>query len=351
MSFLRTFSATMSLREVKAEAFRFSFAVGIAVVAILVFTSSSLPGQTPDKKPEFLAPQSDHAPSPADLIHEFDAQPETDYQLAEGDELQIDVWGRPELSGKHVVGPDGKITLPYAGVLKVTDLTRSELEQAALKQWKDFYDDLRVTVSIEHYQGNRIFVLGRVAQPGVLHFDRQPTLLEAVARAGAMPSVGTGDKPGLTRCIVFRGNDKVVWIDLHSLLNGSNLALNIHLRRDDTLFLPDTNDQLVYIMGEALRPGAVRLTPGMTFMDALMQAGGPTKDAGVKMQLVRHGAESELEINMKQIVHTGTNPNVALENGDIIYIPRSGLAKVGYIMQQLSPATTYLLFANGVKNF
>jgi polysaccharide biosynthesis/export protein len=298
---------------------------------------------------DFVAKQKGHAPTPADLLREFDAGPETDYRLAEGDEIQIDVWGRPELSGKYIVGPDGKITLPYAGVVKAANLTRSELEQAALKLWQDSYESLNVTVSVLHYEGNRIFVLGRVAQPGVLHFDTQPTLLEAVARAGALPVSGAAtEKGGLTRCIVFRGNDKVVWIDLRSLLNGSNLALNIHLRRDDTLFLPDNDDQLVYIMGEVLRPGAVRLTPDMTFMDALEQAGGPTKDAGSKFHLVRHAANAEREISLDQLVHKGPGADVAVENGDIIYVPRKGLAKVGYLLQQLSPATSYFVLAGGL---
>jgi hypothetical protein len=54
---------------------------------------------------------------------------------------------------------------------------------------------------------------------------------------------------------------------------------------------------------------------------------------------------------MNQIVHKGSDPDVTLENGDILYVGRSGLAKVGYVMMQLSPATSYLLFATGVKNF
>jgi hypothetical protein len=40
-----------------------------------------------------------------------------------------------------------------------------------------------------------------------------------------------------------------------------------------------------------------------------------------------------------------------MENGDIIYVPRSGFAKFGYVLQQLSPATSYMMFASGIKNF
>jgi polysaccharide export outer membrane protein len=350
MSFADHSLAKTALRTMAAHGFGLMPIAGRALtVGLLCFALCFGLFAQDAQHQDFVFKQKGHAPSPADVLREFDAPVESDYRIAEGDEIQIDVWNRPELSNKYIVGPDGKITLPYAGVLKVADLTRGEAEQAALKLWQDSYENLKVTVSVLHYEGIRIFVLGRVAQPGVLHFDTQPTLLEAVARSGAMPVSGSAtEKSGLTRCVVFRGNDKVVWVDLRSLLNGSNLALNIHLRRDDTLFLPDSDDQLVYVMGEVLRPGAVRLTPDMTFMDALEMAGGPTKDAASSIHLVRHAAKVERDISIDQIVHKGPSADVVVENGDIIYVPRRGLAKVGYLLQQLSPAVSYFVLANGL---
>ena len=340
MSFLSTNSFRWFVRHGLAVFF-------LMLGATLGLAAQSLNGQEND----FVSRQKGHTATAMDLLKEFEATPETDYKLAEGDEIQIDVWGRPELSVKQTVGPDGKITLPYAGVLKVANQSRDEAQQSAAKAWEDSYENLKVTVSVLHYEGTRIFVLGRVAQPGLMHFDRQPTLLEAVARAGALPALGSGNEKPLTRCVLFRGNDKVVWVDLRSLLNGTNLALNIRLQRDDTLFLPDGDDQLVYVMGEVAHPGAVHLTPDMTFMDALMQSGGPTLNAAKSIHLVRHGAKVDREVAMNDIVGKGPSKDVAMENGDIIYVPRSGFAKFGYVLQQLSPATSYMMFASGIKNF
>lgn len=326
---------------------------GFACAVLMAVQANGIIALAQDASPSgFAARQTEHPPTPTELLREFDAPAENDYRLGAGDEIHIDVWGRNELSGKHVVGPDGKITLPYAGSLKVADLTRDQVEAAALNAWQDLYENLKVTVGVDHYLGNQIYVLGRVATPGAIRFERQPTLLEAISRAGSLPVTGSlTDRSPLTRCIVFRGTDKVAWIDLRGLLNGSDLALNIHLQRDDTLYIPDGDDQLVYVMGEVLRPGAVRITQNMTFMAALAQAGGPTKDAGSKIHLIRHSTGTDLEITMNQIVHKGPDPDVTLENGDILYVGRSGIAKVGYVMMQLSPATSYLLFATGVKNF
>jgi polysaccharide biosynthesis/export protein len=284
--------------------------------------------------------------TPADLLRGFEAPEETEYVIGEGDEIALNVWGRPELSGKHVIGPDGKATLPYVGAMRLAGLTRTGVVSAALAAWGPLYEDLNVTVDVLKYESNRIFVLGRVANPGVLRFENQPTLLEAITRAGGLPIGGIGaEKAALARCMVFRGQDKLVWIELRSLLNGSNLALNIRLQRNDTIYIPDSDDQLVYVMGEVLRPGAIRVTPDMTFMNALAQAGGPTDDARAgRVRLIRPSAGIEREFDLSDFYRAGREENVALQDGDVIYVSRSRMAKVGYVLQKLSPLTGWMLF-------
>lgn len=303
-----------------------------------------LPG--PAQNRDFRPATKDHTITPLDALRQFEPAVETDYHLGEGDEIELSVWGRPELSGKYIVGPDGKITLPYAGTLKVAGLTRNEAAAAAQEMWKPLYDSVVATVTVTQYDSNRIFVLGRVSAPGVLKFDYQPTLLEAVTRAGGLPIGGIGaEKAALTRCMIFRGRDQLVWVDLKSLLNGSDLRLNIRLQRNDVLYIPDSDDQLIYVLGEVEHPGAVRLTPDMTFLDALAQAGGPTRDAVTsRMRLVRHSAGTEREIALTDLTTPSKNPNVALNEGDIVYVPRSGMSKIGYLLEQLSPAMSWGIF-------
>lgn len=297
----------------------------------------------------FTASKKENKITPAHLLEQFDARQE-DYTIGAGDEVAITVWNRPELSGKHSVGPDGQITLPYVGPVRLEGLTREASVAAVTKLLAPHYEDLNVTLQVTRYESNRIFVLGRVASPGVLRFEGRLSLLEAVTRAGGLPIGGIGaDKAALSRCMVFRGKDQVVWIDLRSLLNGSNLALNIHLRREDTLYIPDSDDQMVYVMGEVRRPGAVRVTPEMNFLSAIAQAGGPSPEARTgKVRLVRPAENLEREFDLKDFYRGGKVVNVSLQDGDVIYVPRSTFGTVGYVFEKLSPLTGWMLFGTAL---
>jgi polysaccharide biosynthesis/export protein len=285
----------------------------------------------------FQARLKNRAFASAEILKQFQSDAGGAYQLGCGDELTLDVWGHPELSGKHQIGPDGRITLPVAGGVRIADLTREESADEIVKAFARFYTNLSVTIRVDHYTSNRIFILGRVTNPGAIFFDRSPTLLEAITRAGSLPVGGMGsEKAALTRCAVFRGRDQVAWIDLKALLTGGNLALNLQLRRDDIVYVPDADDQLVYVLGEVKIPGAIHLTPDMSFLDALSLAGGPTVDASdSKIHLIRPSRELNREIKLDQLLHPDPTQNIALEEGDIIYVPKSRIGKVGYLLQRL----------------
>lgn len=266
------------------------------------------------------------------------------YTIGRGDRLTIDVFGHPDLSGEHVVGPDGRITINVAGPLRIAGLSSEQAAAKVSQALNRYYRDAVATVRIDEYTSNEILVLGRVAAPGPVVFRKQPNLLDALARVGALPTNGAGSTNAtLTRCAVFRGRDQVFWIDLSKLLSGMNTSYNVTLMRDDVVYIPDANDQLVYVLGQVHSPGAFHLTPDMSFMDAISMAGGPTNDADYdSVALVRPQAGMETEIDLAEIFEGDDRQNAILKEGDIIYVPMHGLAQVGYVLQQISPATNFI---------
>ena len=276
-------------------------------------------------------------------LAEFEAEAEPVYRLGEGDHLSLQVWNRPELSGKHVLGPDGHITIPLIGPQKLLAMTREEAAGSIKVKLNEYYTSPIVDLGVDQYQANRVTVLGRVLTPGILQFDKPPVLLDVLARAGSMPVL---DKQAtLTRVAVFRGREKIIWIDLKALFSRGDLAYNIRLKPNDLVYIPDSSDTTVYVMGAVAKPGAYRLTPNMSYLDALAQAGGPNEDAETKeISLYRPGRDAVQKIPFASLLSDSKHVNYALEEGDIIYVPKHGLAEVGYVLRQLLPGLSFMTF-------
>lgn len=294
----------------------------------------SVPDATPGARHAFEVPDKSHEISTTAAIAAFRSQVPPEYRLGDGDQITIEVIGRPELSGQQIVGPDGQITLPVAGSVKLRDMTRDEAANAITRTLSRYYTDVYTTLRVDKYTSNRVIILGRVENPGAVQFDTAPTLLEILAKAGGLPLLRP--EQVLTRCSIIRG-DQIIWIDLKRLLTG-DLSLNIPLQRNDVVNIPDAFDTAIYVLGAVEKPGSYRLTAQMSFLDALSQAGGISVDGNPnKVHVIRPSKNQNLEIDMEDVLTPSPDRVVALEEGDIVYVPRTTVAKIGYILQKLNP--------------
>ncbi len=269
------------------------------------------------------------------------------YQIGIGDVVRLDVFGRPEVSGKHVVGPDGRITMPIVGEVALSERSREEARSLVEKGLRRYYTYPHVTLAVEEYVSNQVTVLGRVERAGMPKFPHPPTLAEVLASAGAMPIL---DKQAtLTRCAIMRGRERLIWVDLKSLLNGDP-AYNLRMKKGDIVFIPDSADTAVYVLGQVHKPGSYRLTPRMTLLDAIAQAGGPNEDSQPQqIGLYRAGASRVEMFSFSDVINPARAINYSLEDGDVVFVPRSGLADVGYFLRQISPAMSVLNFGLALK--
>ncbi len=204
------------------------------------------------------------------------------------------------------------------------------------------FTEPHLTLEVEEYASNQVTVLGRVQNAGQQKFQRPPTLAEVLANAGALPIL---DKQAtLTRCAIMRGREKLIWVDLKALLTG-DLAYNIRMKKGDIVFIPDSSDTSIYVLGSVAKPGSYRLTPRMTVLDALAQAGGPNEDAAPEqIGVYRAGAKRVEIIRFSDLIAPGRTINYTLEDSDVLFVPTSTLADFGYLMRQISPGIGVLTF-------
>jgi len=296
--------------------------------------------------------------SQGELIREFEAASAQEYTLAAGDEIDVQVPGQPDMQGHHIVGPDGRITLPLVGPMKVSGMTREGAAQAIATAWRQYYSVINVTIQVTKYGSNRVVVVGRVNTPGPIYFDNPPTLLEVLAKSGAysvrpmeavtdnkINKTGAPDQM-ISRCAIYRGSEQVLWVDMKELF-ASGSGIDLHLRRNDVVYVPNEQEDLVSVLGQVVHPGAIRLMEETRLVDLLAMAGGLTEDAAQnKIQIIRPSTGMTRQVSFKDLLDPAKaqTSEVALRRGDVIYVPKSGLGKMGYVLEKFSPAGSMLMF-------
>lgn len=119
-----------------------------------------------------------------------------------------------------------------------------------------------------------------------------------------------------------------------------------------TVIVQKLATQLVYVLGEVQAPGGYAYVHGMTLMGALAQGRGPTSRGARSSVLVIRRVASDRVIGIQvDVDDIGDDKrfdlDVPLRSGDIVYVPRSALARAQDFADILSdilgqPADLYL---------
>ncbi|NNE23342.1 MAG: hypothetical protein HKN11_12110 [Rhizobiales bacterium] len=122
------------------------------------------------------------------------------YLLSPGDQLQITIYQREDLSGTHEIGEDGMISLPLLGQVHASGRSLSEME-IQIARLTDQTTGRNEHVSIQLPVRRPIYVLGLVNRPGAYPFATDMMILHAVALGGGLfrPDAGAGGLVGVSR--------------------------------------------------------------------------------------------------------------------------------------------------------
>jgi len=124
------------------------------------------------------------------------------YTLGPGDEVNIQVFGEPELSQRLKIAVNGRMNFPFLGELNAAGLTTGELEKYISDGLRgDFLLDPKVSVTITEYRP--FFVNGQVKSPGSFPFQPGLTVRKALSLAG-----GLTERASEKRVNVISENDK-----------------------------------------------------------------------------------------------------------------------------------------------
>ncbi len=174
------------------------------------------------------------------VAHAQDSQPNNDtithYKIQPGDLLEISVWREEYLEREVVVQPDGRISFPLVGIVDAAGTTVEAVQALVAERLTQYIPDPVVTVSIKEINGNRVYVLGQVQNPG--QFIMNPTIdvIQALALAG-----GTTPFAELNEIKILRRNgdsQSLIEFRYADMARGRNLEQNIILQSGDVIIVP-----------------------------------------------------------------------------------------------------------------
>jgi polysaccharide export outer membrane protein len=170
-----------------------------------------------------------------------------------------------------------------------------------------YFRNPQVTVAVEQYRSQRVFVMGEVRQPGPVALTGGMTLIEALARAGSTLPTASGEvavvraAPGSPSGPVTPDQEsgtEVFRASVRDLESGA-LSQNIQLRDSDTIFVPRA--ETVYVFGHVKNPGAYGVQKNTTVLQALSLAGGVTENAAmnrIRVIRIEKGLKKELKVKV-----------------------------------------------------
>ncbi len=264
--------------------------------------------------------------------------PEQPFTLGPGDKIEVEIFNDLSSRALLTIGPDGKIYYQNLAGLDVWGLTLTETQDRLQKELQRYNKlKIEVTILLRGVESKKVWMLGRVAAPGVYSMTNSVTLLEAIYNAGGplnlLGATGAGgtrdigtigmneDLVDYKRSFVLRSG-KMLPVDFERLSRG-DMSQNIYLQPDDYVYLAPGSAQELHVIGAVAAPQTVPFTQGMTLIAAIASAGGIIPDAYTRQVAIVRGSLQAPEIALVDLkrIEKGLAPNVYLAPEDIVYVP------------------------------
>ena len=158
------------------------------------------------------------------------------YLIHPSDVLEVSIYGEAELTRKLVVRPDGKISFPLIGDIKVAGHSTQEVKEIIDEKTSAFIPEASSTVILEQLGSLKYYVVGEVARPGMFNVSCQVTVLQALSLAGGLKTFADENSIKIIR---GHGKDtKKIRFDYSQVKKGKHLEQNILLERGDVVLVP-----------------------------------------------------------------------------------------------------------------
>lgn len=241
------------------------------------------------------------------------------------------------------VDGNGNIQLPYLGLVKAEGLTTTQLSQSITGKLKKYFNDPWVVVEMVAYRSKPLYFIGE-GTSSTFYMDHPITLLEGIATVGG--STVNAQASNLKRAQLLR-NNRIMPVDLYTLVSKGDTSHNIWLKPGDTIFVPDKRNMSVYVFGKNLSTQAIpTLNDGTLPLSRAMAMANPDFVRGdlTRVRIIRSLTTTTGElivVNFEKTMRGEALPFI-LQDGDLVYVPQGKLQSWNEAIADLLPSLNLL---------
>jgi len=166
----------------------------------------------------------------------YAADAKATYKINAGDVLDISVWKEEELQREIRVLSDGNISFPLVGEIVVAGNTLTTVRELMVKKLSEYITDPVVNISVKSSEGNSVYVIGQVKQPGQFIMYQPLDVMQVLSLAGGLTTFAKAKDIRILRR-TEQGPTSIEF-EYGELEDGDELASNIVLKSGDVVVVP-----------------------------------------------------------------------------------------------------------------
>ncbi|MDQ1331007.1 MAG: hypothetical protein QG578_1272 [Thermodesulfobacteriota bacterium] len=281
-----------------------------------------------------------------------------EYIIGPGDILTINFReGAKVNTYDALVRPDGKISYSFIDNITVSGNTASEVTEILTESLKKYIRDPRLEIVIKEYKSKSALLFGQInilqqgiSGPGKYPLVGKTRVLDLVVAAGGAISGQETGNADLRNVELVRRGEKYT-LNLYNAMFRGDVSDNVILDSGDIVTVPEmpTFAERVYVFGQVRSQGILKLKDSQDLLTAIALSGGTTPVAvKTDVKIIREYEERQgnpviLSADLDQILLQGDlAQNIRLQNGDVVYVPRSVIGDINEFIANISPMLDFI---------
>lgn len=258
-----------------------------------------------------------------DVLYHFDTLSNELYLIEPHDKLNVMFLTASEYDNIHQVRPDGYISLPFVGDVKVAGISVDQAKSTIKQLYKPILKDPSFFVSLVEYQVHLKEIRASLDHPNM---GQARLITVRQDQKISLPMIGD-----------ISIKDKSV-SQLREEANARYAKINKRMSID--VLLQKSHARQIFVFGEVNNPGGHRVSGSTSLFQAIAMAGGANHDAELRTVVALRKENNEMVakvFNVKNALNgKGGALTAMLSPEDVIYVPRTRLSNTAQVMRNIS---------------